>query len=187
MSAVRARFETFPSLWKVPWPDGSHGLRGIAVAGVAVIAAGGGLTALGLGLQDRSSAADRGGSHIRPLTTQQVDDAVVAAHWAEDHYGPDTITGATAISIDGSTVPDETGNTCPPGPVVQVSVYGSFPHIITSGRVILKDGAAEPGQGLDVSRVIVMLDDAGARCLSGVATGTPSTPPGARLLFGQAP
>jgi hypothetical protein len=71
--------------------------------------------------------------------------------------------------------------------VVEVSVYGSFPHIVTGGRYYPPGEELGPMAGT-VTSVLVDLDPmTGRRCTHAVVTGPPSTVPGSQLLFGHAP
>jgi hypothetical protein len=163
--------------------------RLLAVLGIAVAAAGGGLAVASVALLDRPSAAAPSPSHVEPLTPRQVHQAVRAAHWAAAYFKAEPTTGATAISttaLDAGTVQPNHGN-CPSGDIVEVSVYGSFPHIVTGGRVYPPGETPGPLDGT-VTSVLVDLDPTtGQRCAHSVVTGPPSTVPGSRLLFGHAP
>jgi len=115
---------------------------------------------------------------------------VRAAHWAAAHVKAEPATGATAIltttALDAGTVQPNHEN-CPSTGVVEVSVYGSFPHIQTGGRVY-PPGETPGPLANTVTSVLVDLDPAtGHRCADAVVTGSPSTVPGSQLLFGRAP
>jgi hypothetical protein len=157
----------------------------LAVVAIAVAVAGGGDALLGR----RSTAAPRG-SHVQPLTPRQVHQAVRAARWAVAYFKAEPATGATAIStttsLDAGTFQPNHDN-CPSSGVVEVSVYGSFPHIVTGGRVYRPGEEPGPMAGT-VTSVLVDLDPVtGRRCAHGAVTGQPLAGPGSRLLFGHAP
>jgi hypothetical protein len=162
----------------------------LAVVGIAVAVAGGGLVVASVAFLDRPSTAAPTLGHVQPLTPRQVHQAVRAAHWALAYFKAEPTTGATAIStttaVDAGTVQPNIEN-CPSSGVVEVSVYGSFPHIVTGGRVYPPGETPGPLDGT-VTSVLVDLDPAtGQRCAHAVVTGQPSTVPGSRLLFGRAP
>src|SRR4051812_11810452 len=161
----------------------------LAVVGIAVAVALGGLAVASVALLDRPSTAAPSRIHVQPLTPRQVHQAVRAAHWAAAYFKAEPTAGATAISttaLDAGTVQPNHDN-CPSSGVIEVSVYGSFPHIVTGGRVYPPGETPGPLAGT-VTSVLVDLDPAtGQRCAHAVVTGPPSTVTGSRLLFGRAP
>jgi hypothetical protein len=165
-------------------------LRQRPAVSIAVAVAAGGLAVASVSLLDRPSTAAPSRTHAQPLTPGQVHQAVRAAHWAAVHFKAEPATGATAISSttaldDGTLQPDH--ENCPSSGVVEVSVYGSFPHIVTGGRFYPPGESPGPLAGT-VTSVLVDLDAAtGQRCAQGVVTGPPWTVPGSTLLFGRAP